>query len=258
MTLEPSSPFFSRLKADFDAGAFHWVGEFSDFALGYITFASTLLAHVHDTHAMPVGAVVIGDTSSGKTELSNSLMKLFPKNHVIHVTSLSAKSLVYRCIDEPDCLHGKVIFVEELSGLKNEDLQYMLRILVTRGEVRHVTAIGGKPTEIFVKGHISLQTTGLPGDRLRDDTMNRLVTIKSDSSAAVTIKVIERIKDRYGKSKNQDAVTLKWYQDFYKGLEPRRVFIPFAADLPLSATKPRASKNRILLTPFLAHNLASV
>lgn len=236
-----SSAFFSRLKEDFDAGHLGWIGDFRDFGLGYLTFASTLLAHVEGSHSRPVGAVVLGESSTGKTELANSLMKLFPDDHVISVTSMSTKSLIYRCIENPTCLHGKVVFVEELSGLRNEDLQYMLRILVTRGEVRHVSVVNGKAVEIHAKGYISLQTTGLPTDKLRDDTMNRLVTISSDASPQMTARVIDQIKSRYSniQAKVWDSDDIAaWYKRFFAGLNPLRVLIPFAAELPLSGLSP--------------------
>ena len=236
-----NSAFFSRLREDFNEGHLGWIGDFRDFGLGYLTFASTLLAHVEGSHCRPVGAVVIGESSTGKTELANSLMKLFPDNHVISVTSMSTRSLIYRCIEDPTCLHGKVVFVEELSGLRNEDLQYMLRILVTRGEVRHVSVVNSKAVEIHAKGYISLQTTGLPTDKLRDDTMNRLVTIKSDASPQMTAKVIDQIKSRYAniKVKAWDAEDVAaWYKRHFTELKPHRVLIPFAAELPLSGVSP--------------------
>ncbi len=253
--LQPKTqPFFKRLQADFEGGALGWVGDFKDFALGYLTFASTLLARVPNTHARPVGAVVIGETSTGKTELANSLMRLFSDDHVICVTSLSAKSLIYRCIEDPHCLNGKVIFVEELSGLRNEDLQYLLRILVTRGEVRHVTVVNGKPVEIRAKGHISLQTTGLPTDRLRDDTMNRLVTIHSDSTPQMTARVISEIKKRYSadaQSSIQKTKSLDWYKAFFNHLRPYRVVVPFAEDLPLNGSEPESRRMSKIIMDLL-------
>ena len=236
-----NSAFFSRLKEDFHEGHLGWIGDFRDFGLGYLTFASTLLAHVEGSLCRPVGAVVIGESSTGKTELANSLMKLFPDDHVVSVTSMSTRSLIYRCIEDPTCLHGKVVFVEELSGLRNEDLQYMLRILVTRGEVRHVSVVNNKAVEIHARGYISLQTTGLPTDKLRDDTMNRLVTIKSDASPQMTARVIDQIKSRYSsiKTKAWDAEdSAAWYKRFFTSLKPHRVLIPFAAELPLSGVSP--------------------
>ena len=246
-----SQGFFERLQSDFESGTIGWVGDFRDFALGYLTFASTLLARVPNSHARPVGSVVIGESSTGKTELANSLMRLFPEEHAICVTSLSAKSLIYRCLKDPTHLNGKVVFVEELSGLKNEDLQYLLRILVTRGEVRHVTVVNGKPVEIYAKGHISLQTTGLPTDRLRDDTMNRLITIHSDSSAHMTARVISEIKKRYsGRHQTPSHVNEAndWYKAFYASLKPYHVIIPFADDLPISGYEPASRRmSKIIL-----------
>jgi hypothetical protein len=237
--------FFKKLETDFESGALGWIGDFKDFALGYLTFASTLLARVPNTHARPVGSVVIGETSTGKTELANSLMRLFSEDHVICVTSLSAKSLIYRCLEDPHCLNGKIIFVEELSGLRNEDLQYLLRVLVTRGEVKHATVINGKPVEIKAKGFISLQTTGLPTDRLRDDTMNRLITIYSDSSPQMTNRVIHEIKKSYasyGHSAAKQAHSINWYKRFYSQLRPYQVVVPFAEDLPLSGSEPESRR----------------
>ena len=221
---------FANLKSDFDAGKFSWVGPYNDFALGYLSFASVLNAHV-DTHAMPVGSFVIGKTSTGKTQFIDSLSDLFPSELIIPVTTSSAKALIYECKKNPTYLKGKVVFVEELSGLRNPEIQYLLRVLLTKGYAVHTTVHGGSSERVEVFGKISLQSTGLNQDGLRDDTMNRLLIFKSDDSREKTKEVLKSIRSRYlnpGRKMIDTFANFSQYHDFFKSLKPYRVKIPYA------------------------------
>ena len=171
-TMKAGATFFAKLKDDFTSGRFPWIGSYEDFALGYVTFASVLHANVKSA-AKPVGAFVIGDTSTGKTQFLEALCALFPTERVINMTTASTKSLIYECREDPYYLNGKVVFVEELSGIKNLEIQYLLRVLLTKGHAVHTTVLNGQAENIAIHGAISLQSTGLGTDQLRDDTMNR-------------------------------------------------------------------------------------
>lgn len=217
---------FKRLKEDFDKGLFGWIGPFEEFALGYLTFASILHAEV-DGVASPVGSFVIGETSTGKSQFLESIALTIPPEKIINLTSASAKALIYECRSNPYYLNGKVVFVEELSGLKNPEVQYLLRVLLTKGYAMHTTVLSGEAEKIEIYGAISLQSTGLTTDSLRDDTMNRLVIFESDSSAEKTASVIEEIKGRYSRPAIKKEVDFSLYHDFFGSLTPRPVIIPF-------------------------------
>lgn len=220
----------TNLKRDFEAGRFSWVGPYGDFALGYLSFASVLNAHV-DSHVLPVGSFVIGKSATGKTQFIESLTELFPDELVIPVTTSSAKALIYECKENPAYLNGKVVFVEELSGLRNPEIQYLLRVLLTKGYAVHTTVQGGTAERVEVYGKISLQSTGLNDDGLRDDTMNRLLIFKSDHSKEKTKEVIGAIRNRYinpGRKSSSPSAGFSVYHSFFKSLKPYRVKIPYA------------------------------
>ena len=235
---------FEKLKEDFDKGLFGWIGPFEEFALGYITFASILHAEV-DGVASPVGSFVIGESSTGKSQFLESIALAIPPEKIINLTSASAKALIYECRTNPYYLNGKVVFVEELSGLKNPEIQYLLRVLLTKGYAMHTTVLSGEAEKIEIYGAISLQSTGLTTDILRDDTMNRLVIFESDSSAEKTASVIEEIKSRYSRPAIKKEVDFSLYHDFFGSLTPRPVVIPYIDRISFDSSRfetRRASK----------------
>lgn len=231
-----SESIFSRLKKDFDQGLFGWVGDFEEFALGYLTFASVLHADV-ESISMPVGSFVIGETSTGKSQFLESIALTIPDERVITLTSASSKALIYECRGNPRYLNGKVVFVEELSGLKNPEIQYLLRVLLTKGYAVHTTVMSGEAEKIEIFGAISLQSTGLVSDILREDNMNRLVIFESDSSEQKTLKVIDVIKDRYKRPKVNKSHDFSFYHDFFRSLTPKPVIIPYIDHINFDGSK---------------------
>lgn len=248
MGVSDDQDILGLLKRDFDRGCFSWIGDYKDFILGYITFASSLHAW-SDTIARPVGSFVVGSSSSGKTQFLECIKDLFPDEMVVNLTTASPKSLIYHCKDDPYFLRGKIVFVEEMSGLQDEDIQYLLRTLVTKGQAKHTTVQGGAVQIINIIGGISLQSTGLNCDVLRDDTMNRMVLFNSDDSDQMTSKVVDNIKNRYLKSPKTDSGgTLPNYKILFRNLTPYRVIIPFANRIKIQIS---STENRRLTKIFM-------
>ena len=221
-----SFDLFKNLKVDFEKKRFPWVGEYSDFALGYLSFASILHAHSFSA-SKPVGSFVIGNTATGKTQFLEALCKLFPREKIINLTTASTKSLIYECRENSHYLNGKIVFVEELSGIKNPEIQYLLRVLLTKGYAVHHTVTNGEAENIEIHGAISLQSTGLTTDSLRDDTMNRLVIFESDDSSERTGEVISNVVDRYSRKSILSRDSFIEYQGFFKNLKPYPVVISY-------------------------------
>lgn len=236
---------FTSLEKDFNDKAFSWIGHFEDFALCYLSFASILHAKT-DSNILPVGSFVIGKTSTGKTEFLESVAKLFPEDRVLNLTSSSSKALYYECRYDPKYLNGKVVFVEELAALKDPELQYLLRVLLTKGYATHTTVINGESEKIEIRAEISLQSTGLDMDHLREDTMNRLILFNSNDSETMTRRVVESVASRYEK-KDQvaDRKVLGRYKEFFESLRPMDVMIPYARKIKFDTSSHvtrRASK----------------
>ena len=239
---------FEKIDDDFKSGRFTFMGDVMQFKLVYVTMVSSLHAFSRSV-ARPVGSFIVGRTSTGKTELMYSAAKLIPKNNQINLTTVSSRSLIYHCMENPSYMDGKVLLVEEMSGIKDLDLQYLLRILVTKGEAVHNTVIGGKAVEIEVNGAISLQSTGLPGDNLRDDTMNRLLKLETDDSSEMTSQVIDHIKERYlSDFENGSFDDFSDYHEFFKNLNPYKVSIPYVRRIRFDNSSPDCRrKSKIFL-----------
>ena len=94
-----------------------------------------------------------------------------------------------------------------------------------------------------------MQSTGLKKDILREDTMNRMVLFKSDDSNKMTEKVVENIKQRYTVSGNSpSSANFSSYMDFFRGLKPYRVEIPYANNIHF---KIASTENRRLTKIFM-------
>ena len=243
---------FKKLKDDFSLGRFSYMGRKEDFILVFVTMCSSIHAHSNSI-SMPLGSFIIGETSTGKTELLYSVAKLFPQNCQVNMSTLSSKSFFYHCKENPDYLNGKIILVEELTGIKDESIQYLLRILVTKGKALHSTVIRGKAEEIPITGAISLQSTGLNEDILRDDTMNRLFSLYTDSSTKMTGLVIDHIKDRYCRkfSKSTDDYFID-YHKYFKSLKPFKVDIPYVRRIKFDTSTPDCRRKAKIFLDMLA------
>ena len=241
-----------KIDRDFKNGRFTFMGDVRQFKLVYITMISSLHAF-NSSVARPVGSFVVGKTSTGKTELMYSAAKLIPPNNQINLTTVSPRSLIYHCMENPSYMDGKVLLVEEMSGISDLDLQYLLRILVTKGEAVHNTVIGGRAVEIEINGAISLQSTGLPDDNLRDDTMNRLLKLETDDSREMTSKVIDHIKERYyNHSLTQEYDGFNDYHDFYRSLSPSTVSIPYVRRIQFDDSSPDCRRKSKIFLDLLA------
>lgn len=246
---------FSLIDFLFEGGHFSFVGNSADFKLTYLTQASVLHAGLTNNQIKPVGTFVVGDTSTGKTELIYSVAKLFPESIKVNLASMSSKALIYSCIDDPRYLNGKIILVEELTGLDDPDLQYLLRVLVTKGRASHYTVIGGQAHQIEIIGSISLQSTGLPKDSLREDTMNRMVRLSTDNSPVQTKAVLNRIKLSYIKEKpisGKHSKIENLFHDYFLSLEPFEVSIPFAGKILFDTSKADQRRKAKIFLDLLA------
>lgn len=134
-----------------------------------------------------LGAIIIGESSAGKSHLMNSVLKFF--GNVEEYTRITKAS--------PDRLErsfcNKILKVEELRG--TEQAQSSLRVLISEGQLKLLTTTRGENGNITTE---ELVTNGIPcfitsTTRLKPDEelLNRLFIISIDETEAQTKKVLE-------------------------------------------------------------------
>ncbi|MDP9364134.1 MAG: hypothetical protein M3Q10_07905 [Chloroflexota bacterium] len=83
----------------------------------------------------PVSASVKGPSSGGKSHLVERVSALFPADAVYALTAMSEKALVYD--DEP--LAHRFLILYEAGGMSGDFASYLVRSLLSEGQVRYVT-----------------------------------------------------------------------------------------------------------------------
>lgn len=197
-----------------------------------------------------LGAIIMGESSAGKSHLMNSVLRFF--GNVEEYTRITQAS--------PDRIAqdftNKILKVEELRG--TEKAQSSLRVWISEGKLRLLTTtIGedGKTTTEVIETNgypcfITSSTTVRPDEEL----LNRLFLISIDDSEAQTRKVLEyeakEFMDPDFERKAQpseplvEAVTVIGATPFY------HVLIPFADQLanefPSKSVKARRDFKKLL------------
>jgi len=261
-----------RIDSDYNNSVFDYTGSVNDIKLLYLTMASTLHCHMPHSPFMPVGSIITGETSTGKSELVYTACKLFPQDMSLMLGNMSRRSLYYKCMDNPRYLRGKILFIEEVSTLsQDQELMALMRILTGKKEgSRLPTVVGGQAIDLVIDGTASVHTTGLLKDEknIREDNLNRLVRFETDASEAMTEKAIAHMQRRYTGTGNRKLVARgfadyhEYYQSFLEDVvtgytddgEPRREYrsadveIPYLPRISFDTSRPdRRRKYRIFV-----------
>jgi DNA primase len=101
-----------------DLTALGYVGEAENKLLAYVVAVSRKLAR-------PLGMVIQGPSTSGKSKLVEKVLSLCPDEDVFYNTRLTAQSLYYLGLQNPFTLAHKVVATEEAKGA--EEANYALR-----------------------------------------------------------------------------------------------------------------------------------
>jgi hypothetical protein len=158
------------------------VGERANGLLLYLALVSQITEE-------PICAVVKGDSSGGKSHLVKKALELVPDWAHIDLTSMSQKGLIY---DRRPFAHRTIIFFE-VHGEGDEYTSYLIRTLISEGEIRHLapqgTPDGLVSCETVKAGPTNvITTTTLP--ELNGENETRLFTVLVDDSPAMTREVL--------------------------------------------------------------------
>lgn len=205
----------------------------------------------------PISIAIKGESSGGKSFLTKSVLKFFPKEAYYEVTSMSPKVLVYT---EDSFVH-RFIWIYEAPGLSDNNFLYFLRTLLTEGKIKYPTVIGKKAVTIEKDGPTGLVSTTIL-KKLGDEQETRLISVPIDESPEQTKKIIEKLgaQSQKGGAESQKYIDLSGWQAFQAWLATanHEVIIPFAKAIA-KLIDPRATRLRrdvtVILNLIKAHAL---
>jgi hypothetical protein len=138
---------------------------------------------------VPISVVVKGDSSGGKSHLVKTVLEAVPDECHIDLTSMSEKGLIY---DARPYAHRTVVLFE-VHGEGGEFTTYLIRTLISEGEIRHLTvestADGPVSREIVKKGPTNFITSTMHPE-LHAENETRIWTLLVDDSPETTRQVL--------------------------------------------------------------------
>lgn len=226
-----------KIKQDLDKRI---IGEDRNKLLLFLIGASSLTNR-------PLGAIITGDSSSGKSYVMNQTLKYF--SNVEKFTRITKAS--------PDRLakdfSNKILVVEELHG--SEAAQSTIRVWISEGKLSLLT------TERDEEGKITTQvieTKGSPvfitthaGTFAEEQLLNRIMIISVDETKEQTRKILEFEAEEFMKPHSGEYIKPDpAIARFLKGLIPFDVKIPYADLLaktfPADSVKSRRDFKKLL------------
>jgi hypothetical protein len=198
------------------------VGEEANVKLIYLAGTSRVLDR-------PVSEVIKGPSSGGKSYEVEIVFKLFPKSAYYILSSLSEKALIY--LEEP--LVHRILIIYEQPGASSEFLSYIIRSLLSEGQIRYVTVEntdnGIKPREIIKEGPTGFITT-TTSINLHPENETRMLSLSIRDDSKQTQRIIGSIAEK-AMGKNQiirSAEPLVAFQMWIEKFGIHEVVIPFA------------------------------
>jgi len=183
----------------------------------------------------PLHALVQGSSGSGKTHIISRIADLMPQEDVLRFTRITESSL-YNW-GEFD-LHGKIIIIEDLDGLK-EDALYALREFISNQVLRSSVTIkdkkgNNKSSHKIVKGQFSSLSATTKGETY-EDNMSRSFLIAVDESKEQTQRIIQYQNRRNAGEINpeEQQKSINFVQKLVRNLKYYEVINPYATKLNL-------------------------
>jgi hypothetical protein len=207
------------VKAMHQLGA---VGEDRASQLIYLALVSRLLDR-------PVSVVVKGPSAAGKSYTTENTLHFFPEGAYLSMSSMSEKALIY--LDEP--LANRMLVIGEATALANEQLEYLVRTLLSEGRLVHQTVEKDEHTgrqrtrrvETLGPTGCIITTTEIS---LHKENETRLLSVGVDDTRAQTARAMRALAN--GHDSEPDLSEWHALSDWLEGGE-HRVDIPFAEDL---------------------------
>jgi len=137
----------------------------------------------------PVSAVIKGPSSAGKSYVVERTTRYFPESSYYALTAMSDRALAYD--DEP--VSHRVLILYEAAGISGETATYMVRSLLSEGEIRYLTvektSDGLRKRLIHRQGPTALLMT-TTAVLLHPENETRLLSIPVDDTREQTRQVM--------------------------------------------------------------------
>jgi hypothetical protein len=206
------------------------VGERTGKQLIYLAATSRLLEN-------PINVLIQGRSSAGKSNMGETVFKLFPPEAVIDATSFSEQALVYagQCAFK----HKVVSMAEHIDTESNNQVYYYLRELMSKGKVtRYLTMASGEGSmsavPVTAEGPIAFveTTTKL---KINEENATRMFVYRIDESEELTKKIHKEhrraVTEEGIRLKASRERVIKRHHAMQRLLRARKVIIPFANEI---------------------------
>ena len=205
-----------------------------------------LFAFISRTMQKPIGVIIKGPSSSGKSALVEVIMKLFPENVYLYLSDISEAA--FKASGD---LPGKVLIISEVHGL--EKIEYLLRVVQSEGKLtsRKMVTTGKNDWELSdfkIEGSCALIVTTTE-DSIHYENETRNIEIYMDVSGDQTAAVHRMILEESADSREDNITLVKNWQIFFQALyENIPVIIPYAKLIEFPSDRERTRRD---ITKFL-------
>jgi hypothetical protein len=195
----------------------------------------------------PVSAAVKGVSAVGKSETVNRVVSFFPASAIYVLTSMSERALAY--LNEP--LSHRILVVYEAEGFNSDMASYLMRSLLSEGEIRHQivekTKDGMRGRMIHIPGPTGLVVT-TTRDQLHPENETRVLTIVANDTREQTRRIFLALA---AEGDGDDVDREPWHElQTWLDTVEHRVAIPYAVELaelvPPVATRLRRDFGAVL------------
>jgi hypothetical protein len=232
-------------RTNTDIGKSGLVGEEHNRLLIYLIFTSRKREN-------PLHVICLGQSGMGKTYLQSKVAELIPSEEKIEITSFSKNAFYYFQTEE---LRNKVMLIEDLDGVNDEESWYALRELQSKQRITKTVAMKDskgvlKTFTLKVEGPVSVAGCTTK-EKLYEDNQNRCVLIHVDTSKKQDQKIMDyqkRVSAGEINTKEQKNIKDK-FKNIQRVLRPIKVVNPFASKLKLPD---QVFKPRRTMTIYLA------
>ena len=230
-----------------------FIGEEINQKIIYLSFTSRLM---NDS----ISLIIKGASAGGKSQLTKTILQLFPESEVLSFSYVTSKALFHRSED----LSHKILYIAEHSG--SEGSEYSLRTMLSERGVSIMLPVKNEITGDFettekrikAEGTVLVQTT--TKDRIHAENQTRVFDLFIDESEYQTANILLMQANKL-ESQNPEVVEeIKIWQAAQTLLIKQPVYIPYATDLaeafPKNKIRARRDFKRVL-SLISAHALLS-
>ncbi len=213
------------------------VGEENNIRLIYVVLTSRVLDS-------PISLAIKGPSSVGKSYILKKVLALFPLSAYFDISSMSDKALFYT----EETFERRFLIICEDVGLSSEFVSYLIRILLSEGQIKHMTVEstehGNQGKFLEKKGPTGFITTTTK-IQLHPENETRLLSIDISDDPDQTKQIIIKIAENSMGSGEITPVPEEFidYQLWLEKLGNKKVVIPYARILA-EGTKPSAVRLR--------------